>query len=186
MPRSNVVFPLQPVSSAKIDTVFCDSNYPKAWGLHTGWDINGTEGGDNDQGREFVCMADGEVVYVSDNAGASWGGLIVVWHPGFGVWSRYGHHQPGSCRVRVGQEIGAGDVLGRIGKGHRGAFLAHIHFDILTVKPVFRNGSPHWSHWPMSNLYELRRIYLDPTLLFNKFKVPTPPIPNSRRMYLDG
>jgi hypothetical protein len=51
------------------------------------------------------------------------------------VYLLYGHMQPGSVRVDVGQHVKRGDVLGLIGTSGHSA-TPHLHFQVLT-KPTF-------------------------------------------------
>jgi murein DD-endopeptidase MepM/ murein hydrolase activator NlpD len=184
---TGMIFPLQPVHKAKIDTVWADVDYRKDWGIHTGWDINGIQGGNKDLGMPFHCIYPGEVVYVSDDAGGSWGGLIVIWHRALNIYSRYGHHLPNSCLVKAGQPVHAGTMLAQIGRGKNDKFIAHLHFDFLReTPPVSRSGfRPHWSYWSGDDRLGLIRYFLDPTRVFDKFGVITPPIPNDRRAFGD-
>lgn len=165
-----MLFPLQPVSKAKIDVRFLDPHYPRTLGLHTGLDINGVGGGDTDLGMPFVSIYEGEVVYSTDSApSGAWGGLIVVWHPGLNVWTRYAHHKRGTCKVKVGDLVKEGQELAGIGKGRNNIFMAHLHFDVIYKKPS------QWTDWPGLNRERLLSTYMDPILLFKKWNVKLPP-----------
>ncbi|MEM4709842.1 MAG: M23 family metallopeptidase [Candidatus Diapherotrites archaeon] len=158
------------VSNSKIDVLYLDSRYPARLGLHPGIDINGVNGGDTDLGMPFRAITDGEVVYAVDTAPTgTWGGLIVVHHPQLGIWSRYGHHNPGSRRVKVGDKVTAGTTLAGIGKGKNNAFAAHLHFDIFTLRPS------SWTYWVMSNINDVVRFFVDPIAFFriNKVQIPS-------------
>lgn len=164
-----MILPVNPANKVKIDVTFLDPRYPVKLGLHTGWDLNLVSGGNSDLGYPFQSIYPGRVVYATDDAGFGlWGGLIVVWHPGLNVWTRYAHHQPGTRRVREGQEVRQGEVLAGIGRGKRNAFIAHLHFDVFKRQPA------HWAHWPNLDKDELLAHYLDPLTLFRKFGVPLP------------
>lgn len=183
---SRLVFPV-PVRGWRIDTCHADERYPLRFGrYHSGWDINAVTGGDSDRHAPFGSIYDGEVVFVSDNAGGAWGGLIVVWHAGLNCWSRYGHHEPGSAQVRVGERVKAGQTLARIGKGLNGTYLAHLHLDILKRKPpLSRSGRPWWAYWPNGDLAEFMGAYLDPAALYRKMGAAHPGVPTcARREYL--
>ena len=52
-----------------------------------------------------------------------------------GVFLLYGHMQPGSVRVRVGQRVARGEVLGLIGSSGNST-TPHLHFQVLT-RPTF-------------------------------------------------
>jgi murein DD-endopeptidase MepM/ murein hydrolase activator NlpD len=185
--ETQMVFPVLPVAHAKVDVVWADKFYPIKWGNHTGWDINGVGGGNTDLGMPFGCIYPGQVVFVSDHAGGLWGGLIVIWHEGLGIYTRYAHHRPGSCRVKVGQFVAAGRVLAEIGRGEGNAFFAHLHFDVMRKRPpLSRSGfRPHWAFWP-SNYDELLEYFIDPTRVFDKFDAKTPFIPNQNRKFGDA
>jgi hypothetical protein len=52
-----------------------------------------------------------------------------------GVFLLHGHMQPGSVRVRVGQRVKRGDILGLIGSSGNST-TPHLHFQVLT-RPTF-------------------------------------------------
>lgn len=176
-----MVFPMNPPNGrgTKIDVVYLDRNYPRGLGVHTGWDINGVGGGNTDLGMAIFSIADGVVVEATDEGSGTWGGLIVIHHPHLGVWSRYGHHQKGTRRVKVGDQVAAGNLIAGVGRGYKNMFLAHLHFDI------FRKQTPtHWGYWPNRNLEAAREFFLDPTILFGAYGVVTPKPANERRLAL--
>jgi murein DD-endopeptidase MepM/ murein hydrolase activator NlpD len=173
-----VVFPTKPISKFKIDTVFADSAYDEErYGVHTGWDINGVGGGNTDLGVPFQTVAAGKVVYVSDDAGGSWGGLIVVEHET--CWTRYGHHRPGSARVHLGQRLKADQTIGEFGRGAGNKMFAHLHFDVLKKLPPRTRVRrlPWWAIWPMYDLDMLEEYFQDPREFFQKRGVFTPVAP---------
>lgn len=188
MPNTRMIFPVQPVYQTKIDVVWADKNYPRKWGIHTGWDINGKGGGNTDFGMPFNCIYPGEVVFATDDAGGAWGGLIVVWHRSLNIFTRYAHHRPESCFVRIGQSVDSGTMLAEIGRGKNNMYLAHLHFDILREIPMLSKSGfrPHWAYWPLNDKGGLLRYFLDPTRVFDKFGVLTPKIPNQDRQFGDS
>lgn len=95
----------------------------------------------------ILASADGTVVRVVDgvrdnaigelNLTENWGNLVVV-HHGAGLYSVVAHLSPGTLRVREGQIVRQGEVLGRCGNSGRSA-VPHLHFQ-LQASP--RVGAP--------------------------------------------
>ena len=111
--------------------------------FHPGWDLNKGRG-DADIGNPIKCPFDGVVQYVSpppsilnrQNKGLGW--CVVIYHPAYGVWSRYGHmlEEP-SCSV--GDKLKTSQVFGKVGKS--GTTSAHLHWDLWNSKfEEFING----------------------------------------------
>lgn len=100
--------------------------YPGTRQAHSGIDLNDVRGGDSDLGNRVRAVADGEVIAAGDYP--NWGGIVVLHHPTLGVWTQYAHMI--GIRVKVGQKVRMGDVLGHIGKGADGQFWAHLHFEV--------------------------------------------------------
>ena len=96
------------------------------WGaMHTGIDL--TPG----NGAEIHAIADGVVRSASDATGG-YGVNIYIDHTIDGklVTSHYAHMQYGSMRVKAGDRVKVGQVIGLVGNtGH--SFGAHLHFEIL-------------------------------------------------------
>jgi hypothetical protein len=69
-------------------------------------------------------------------------GNHVVVAIGGGRYALYAHLQPGSIRVRVGDRVGVGEVLGRLGSsGNSNA--PHLHFQLMDgPSPLASNGLP--------------------------------------------
>jgi murein DD-endopeptidase MepM/ murein hydrolase activator NlpD len=130
-----------------------DPNYPADWGLHTGVDLNHPAGGNSDWGQPLHALSDGQVEAVLRNV-PPWGNLVLLWHPGPGVWSRYAHLD--QVRVQRCQVVTAGQVIGTVGRGHNNRFTAHLHLDILTRRPA------RWEDWPMHDRERLLQHYVDP------------------------
>jgi murein DD-endopeptidase MepM/ murein hydrolase activator NlpD len=95
-------------------------------------------------GAEALAGSDALVVAVRDgipeNAGQSrtnvlpdrldnLGGNRVILDLGGGLFAAYGHLQPGSIRVKEGNRVKPGDVLGLV--GNSGAPVPHLHFQIM-------------------------------------------------------
>jgi hypothetical protein len=100
--------------------------YGMRWGaMHTGIDL--TPG----NGAEIHAIADGVVRSASDATGG-YGVNIYINHiiDGKLVTSHYAHMQYGSMRVKAGDHVKVGQVIGLVGNtGH--SFGAHLHFEIL-------------------------------------------------------
>lgn len=120
-----VQWPIAPAS--EVSSGFGYRIAPCSWGCssdHQGVDF------DPGAGTPIAAIADGVVVY----AGSESGGLgvhVIVQHQidGQMVQSVYGHMQYGSMAVSVGQTIGRGQLLGKVGS--TGASTgAHLHFEI--------------------------------------------------------
>lgn len=154
IPRSGRYFwPMNPMKT-RPDVTFLDSNYPPTLGLHTGVDLNHPDGGNADLGQPLHALTDGQVEAVLRNVGPSWGNIVVIWHPGPGVWSRYGHLE--KVFVQRCQVVQAGQVIGTVGKGFANRWLAHLHLDIIKKRP------PRWDDWPGYDRARLLEHYTDP------------------------
>ena len=99
---------------------------------HLGSDWNGNRGGDSDRGDPVLAIADGVVTSARDHKGG-WGRVIRVAHnagtarsPRM-VESLYAHL--GSMKVRPGQVIRRGQIIGTIGTAH-GKYRAHLHLEL--------------------------------------------------------
>jgi hypothetical protein len=146
-------------------------NFPPRWlvtnpyansywlGTHTGVDLDLPS--NEDALLPVYAVADGKVVYArlvikADGKPSTWGKLIVIRHGDF--CSRYGHLD--SIKVDEGQEVKAGDVIGRIGRtgGDAGSqrFSEHLHFDIAGMIIGTPSSAPYW---PTSRADVLRHFY---------------------------
>lgn len=89
-------------------------------------------------GRDVLAAADGTVIIVVDgvpdnepgqmDAALVTGNVVTVQH-GDRLYSLYAHLQPGSPRVRPGQRVRAGDVLGKCGNSGNSS-EPHLHFQL--------------------------------------------------------
>jgi urea transporter len=74
-------------------------------------------------------VADNQVGDV--NLKQNWGNLVMVQH-GPALFSLVAHLVPGSCKVREGQPVQRGDVLGLCGNSGRSP-VPHVHFQLQTT-----------------------------------------------------
>lgn len=112
---------------------YCTADYgtrEPTYSTHHGMDFI------NDAGHacDVIAVADGEVVYVQDGVPGyddevyTAGNFVRIKHES-GVYSRYLHLVNGSVKVKVGQKVKAGTVLGT--EGNTGYSMGtHLHFDI--------------------------------------------------------
>ncbi|MGK9222081.1 MULTISPECIES: peptidoglycan DD-metalloendopeptidase family protein [unclassified Microbacterium] len=96
------------------------STAPGASKYHRGLDMWGI-------GR-ICAIADGTVVAVGWGAGYSWGGGYQVWIQHDGFFTRSLHLMAYSSPLRVGDQVRAGDFIGR--EGRTGAYEVHLHLEI--------------------------------------------------------
>ena len=106
-------------------------------------------------GQEIHAVADGEIVDTKDGipnnvpfdvpaTSVGWAaGNLVTEQIGNGTYAYYVHMIPGSLRVKIGDKVKTGDVLGLLGStGISGA--PHLHFHLGDTKdPLFTNGLPY-------------------------------------------
>jgi MYXO-CTERM domain-containing protein len=114
---------------------------------------------------EVVAGADGEVIEAvdgnydrchADGTDVSCDGHpmranIVGLRHADGIVSRYVHLKKGSVKVKVGDKVSCGDVLGYVGSSGRSAF-AHLHFQVQdaqgeTIDPYAGSESQSTSYW---------------------------------------
>lgn len=107
-------------------------------------------------GVPVYAVADGTVVYIEDGAPdqtpgtlpagmtpATAGGNNVVMDIGTGHFAYYAHLQPGSIRVRAGDRVHRGDILGRLGNTGN-TTNPHLHFHITDgPSPLGSNSLPY-------------------------------------------
>ena len=112
---------------------YCTADYgtrEPSYSTHHGMDFI------NDAGHacDVIAVADGEIVYVQDGVPGyddevyTAGNFVRIKHES-GVYSRYLHLVNGSVKVKAGQKVKAGAVLGT--EGNTGYSMGtHLHFDI--------------------------------------------------------
>ena len=101
-------------------------------------------------GEELLAVADGVVVSVLDDLPdqvppklpdpstitlANVDGNHVVLDIGQGLFAFYAHMKPGSVRVRLGQKVRAGTVLGLLGNSGNSS-APHLHFHLMDTASV--------------------------------------------------
>ncbi len=85
----------------------------------------------------ILAAANGTIVAVKDNSNIGgpdpsyWNttNFITIMHP-FGEYSRYDHLKYGSAKVKVGQQVQAGQEIAKVGMtGY--TYLPHLHFQVF-------------------------------------------------------
>lgn len=101
----------------------------KRGGYHLGDDLNGIGGMNTDLGDPVFSTADGLVVYAGEPS-PGWGNTVLVARrakDGKLLQTMYAHlHE---IRVKRGDLIGRGDVVGTVGTSN-GFYLAHLHYEL--------------------------------------------------------
>src|SRR5678816_3086282 len=87
--------------------------------FHAGLDIAG------ERGQPVYATAAGTVLHSGWATG--YGNLITINH-GFGLETRYGHLL--DYKVKVGQQVGRGDIIGHVGNTGRSTGY-HLHYEVL-------------------------------------------------------
>jgi peptidase M23-like protein len=107
-------------------------------------------------GQEAIAVADGTVVKVVDGVPEQEPGVFpegispdeadgnsVILDIGGGNYALYGHFQPGSVRVKEGDQVRRGDVLGLVGSSGN-SLAPHLHFHVMDGPlPLASNGLPY-------------------------------------------
>lgn len=149
------------------------AGYYKARGFypngHLGEDWNGRRGGDTDYGDPIYSIGHGVVVY-SDDFKMGWGNVIIIRHAYREkngqisyVDSLYGHLQ--RRMVRLGEKVTRGQQVGTMGKGPRGMYSAHLHFEIRKNLAVGMHRSDYKRDYS---------TYHSPTYFIEKFRRQRP------------
>ncbi len=86
--------------------------------FHPGLDISA------DKGDPIYATADGSVTHAA--SAGNYGNLVIVDH-GYGLETRYGHMSV--FKVKVGQKVKRGDLLGLVGSKGR-ATSSHLHYEV--------------------------------------------------------
>jgi hypothetical protein len=132
------------------------------WALVQGDRVYDEDGSSNEQfygfGAEVLAVADGTVVLVHDGVQESipfnssppetkegFGGNQVILEIAPDVYAAYGHLQPDSLTVAVGDAVKVGDVLGKL--GNTGPSQGpHLHFGLLDKPDLFAGRSLPFVH----------------------------------------
>lgn len=115
--------------------VSMSSGYGPRWGrMHEGIDFTPGEG------APIQAIADG-TVRIATEQGGGYGVTVYIDHviDGQVITSHYSHMQYGSLKVKAGDTVKVGDIVGLTGNtGH--SFGAHLHFEIIvngkTIDPL--------------------------------------------------
>jgi hypothetical protein len=107
-------------------------------------------------GEDILAAADGVVTRVVTDlpnnaiddspfppAIASGGGNEVLVHLGDGIFTMYGHLLPGTVRVRVGDRVRRGDVLGKLGNTGQSS-APHLHFQVMDDNSIAASEGLPW------------------------------------------
>ena len=105
-------------------------------------------------GEPLIAAADGTVVVARDGAAdapppddppapplAGLPGNHVILRVAPGIYLSYGHMRPGSVRVRVGEHVRRGQVLGELGNSGASA-TPHLHFQVQVGRFFLTDGLP--------------------------------------------
>jgi murein DD-endopeptidase MepM/ murein hydrolase activator NlpD len=113
-----------------------NGTYRRGYGWHTGIDIILLGRADRGLGIPVVAIADGVVVDSSPTLSPfGYGNMILIYHPQFNKWSRYGHLQ--KRVVAKGEVVRAGQTIGTMGK--TGSDNVHLHWDVIKEQlPIAR------------------------------------------------
>lgn len=116
-------------SSYPTDVAICaNCHFMFRWGReHTGLDLHG--------GPNIIAAMDGVVVDANDgcdvgnkSCGREWGNFVQIKHNN-GTYTGYAHMVKGSVKVKVGEEVKQGQVLGKMGMTGNSTGV-HLHFEI--------------------------------------------------------
>lgn len=121
------------------------------WNFHDGLDISGTG-----KGSPIYAVNDGvvfcsgyDISRANQKCGTVTGGQVVIIDHKNGYYTMYAHMVKGSQRVKTGDVVKRGQVIG--GMGATGQVTGvHLHFGVTTGAPPHRSGSKFINPW---NLY---------------------------------
>jgi murein DD-endopeptidase MepM/ murein hydrolase activator NlpD len=155
---------------AEYDLRLADGSTRKQF--HTGDDLNLPDA--QDLNLPVRAIRQGLVTY-ADDGGGTWLGVVVVQHPHDGTFTvaRYAHLT--GIRVRVGEQVRVGQVIGLVGDpAGRAGFEPHLHFDLGRTGDSFLLGRA--TDWPGANRDAVLQHYQDPTLFMRDKLVPSAPV----------
>jgi len=158
---------------------FCVYN-SKFRGYHLGEDWNWGKSGE-DLGKPVYAVSNGKVRWAG-NAGASWGGVVIIDHAlpdGSRVTSMYAHLQN---VIPAGTIVKRGDKIGEVGPTPKGSTGPHLHFEIRTdtsigIGPGYGKSCKGWtdpstfiaSHRPPLRLVSAKIVWhcpYDPIMVY--------------------
>jgi len=108
-----------------------------------------------DQARERISNMNMQKI-MEDFRGAQAGNLVTVRHVGTdgpAEYSSYAHLKAGSVRVKVGQMVEAGEVIGEVGDTGDSSAV-HLHFQVNEGPDVFFSRSKPFHFEDMEEAYE--------------------------------
>ncbi len=102
-------------------------------------------------GKPVIAAADGIVEMVTDdvadntigeaNVKENWGNTVVIRHADY-LYTSVSHLSPGSVKVKKGERVRSGDVIGKCGNSGRSPY-PHLHFQVQSSPYI---GSPTLSY----------------------------------------
>ena len=114
------------------------------------------------------CPLDGYVYKLGkETQKGNYGGYLVLKHQvnNQAFYSLYGHLKT-PHKVQIGQELVAGQELGKIGKeSDSGGWFCHLHLQIITQKAM-NEGYSEWGYISKKLLPKVRKYFPDPNFLF--------------------
>ena len=120
-PTNGVFLALSPMMNACLT-----SGYGQRWGrLHKGIDLV------SPPPATVYAAGEGRIVMVT-NAG-DYGNMVLIDH-GRGIFTRYAHLERFDPHLAVGEWIGFGTPLGRMGRTAKRAMGLHLHYEILIAQ----------------------------------------------------
>lgn len=153
-------------------------------GLGTHYEIIKTKGETNEDfygwGRELIAPADGTVFYARSDVPenprpgviltnvflkmpepiwAAAGNVVVIDH-GNGEYSLLAHLQKGSVRVKTGDKVKQGDVLGLLGNSGN-SDAPHLHYQLMAGTPIFRSDGLPSRFENLENPVPKRGVFLE-------------------------
>lgn len=108
-----------------------------------------------DQARERISNMNMQKI-MEDFRGAQAGNLVTIRHVGTdgpAEYSNYGHLKAGSVRVKVGQMVKAGEMIGEVGDTGDSSAV-HLHFQVNEGPDVFFSRSKPFQFDDMEEAYE--------------------------------
>lgn len=120
------------------------------WDFHDGLDISGTG-----KGSPIYAVNDGvvfcsgyDISRANQKCGTVSGGQVVIIDHQNGYYTMYAHMVKGSQRVKTGDVVKRGQVIG--GMGATGQVTGvHLHFGVTTGAPPHRNGAKFINPWKL-------------------------------------